>query len=78
MCAKAISPSDSVDLTNNNGENKDQFVFVGTGGNVKVTPAGNDDAEPVTFIIPTGGFVPCRVRRVWSSVTTAVNMIGLF
>jgi hypothetical protein len=67
--AGAITPSNTVDLP--------QFsvVYVGTGGNVKVTTA---QGTVVTFSNAIAGSVlPVRVRRVWAD-STASNMVAIF
>lgn len=68
--AAAITPSDSADLP--------QFsvVFVGAGGNVKVTTA---QGSAVTFTgVNAGSVLPVRVRRVWATGTTATSMTAVF
>ena len=68
--AATVTPSDSADLA--------QFsvVYVGTGGNVKVTTA---QGTAVTFSNAVAGTVlPVRVRRVWSTGTTATNLLAIF
>lgn len=50
-------------------------LFVGTGGNVRVTTITGQD---VTFTgVATGTILPVSVKRVWSTNTTASNIIGL-
>lgn len=68
--AAAVTPSDSADLA--------QFsvIYVGGPGNVKVTTA---QGTAVTFTGVLGGTViPVRVRRVWSTGTTATSMTAVF
>ena len=68
--AAAVTPSDTVDLP--------QFsvIFVGGGGNVKVTTA---QGSAVTFSgMNAGSVIPVRVRRVWSTGTTATLMTAVF
>lgn len=68
--AAAVSPSDSVDLP--------QFsvIYVGGAGNVKVTTA---QGTAVTFTgVNAGTVIPVRVRRVWSTGTTATAMTAVF
>ena len=65
----AVTPSNTVDLT--------QFsvIYVGTGGNVKVTTA---QGSVVTFSNAVAGSVlPVRVRRVWAD-STASGMVAIF
>ena len=48
-------------------------LYVGTGGNVKVTMA---DANVVTFKnVPSGTFMPILITQVWSTGTTASDFI---
>lgn len=71
--AFSISPSDTADLPNIS------VVYVGgfgTTGAVKVTTAQGTD---VTFLgVPAGAVLPVQVRRVWSTGTTATNLLGIF
>ncbi len=69
--AAEISPSDSSDLTNTA-----RALYVGTQGNVKVTTAGGDT---VTFEgIAAGSIIPVRVQRVFSTGTTATNLVSIY
>jgi len=68
--AKAVTPSDSVNLT------YPSVVYVGGTGNVKVTTAQGDD---VTFNgLPAGFVIPVQVIRVWSTGTSATNMVAIY
>jgi len=50
-------------------------LFVGTGGNVRVTTVNGHD---VTFNnVVSGTILPVTVKRVWSTNTTAGDIIGL-
>jgi hypothetical protein len=63
--------SDTVDLTNSS-----RAVWVGGVGNVKVNMVGGGT---VTFIgVPTGTLLPVMVTRIWSTGTTATNLVELF
>lgn len=75
-CAKAISPSDSEDLTGHDGNPVGMTVYCGTGGDIAVIPIGN--TESVTFVVGDGGMVPVEVKRVLSTGTTAADLVGLF
>jgi len=49
------------------------FIYVGTSGDVKVTTLDGDD---VLFKAIAAGVVhPILVKRVWSTGTTAVNLL---
>lgn len=68
--AAAVTPSDSADLP--------QFsvIYVGGAGNVKVTTA---QGSAVTFSgVNAGTVIPVRVRRVWSTGTTATLITAVF
>jgi len=69
--AVAVTPSDSVDLSY-----VSRAVYVGASGNVKVVMA---DSGTVTFVgVPAGATLPIRVSRIWSTGTTATNIIALW
>jgi hypothetical protein len=67
--AIAITPADA-DLVQHV-----RALYVGTGGALRVTTVlGND----VTFTnVADGSIMPVSVKRVWSTSTTASNIIGL-
>jgi len=66
-----VTPNDSTDLTY-----VSRAVYVGTGGNMKVTM---QDSGTVLFTgVPTGTTLPIRVSRIWSTSTTASTIINLF
>lgn len=71
--AAAVTPSDTRDLP------EPSIIYVGTYGTtgaVKVTTAQGTD---VTFVgVPPGFVIPVQVRRVWSTGTTASNIIRIF
>ena len=51
-------------------------LYIGTTGTLKVTTIAGDD---VTFTgIVSGSFFPVQVRKVWSTGTTASNIIALW
>jgi len=50
-------------------------LYVGVGGDVRVTTTGGND---VTFTaVPGGSLLPVSVKRVWATGTTATNVIGV-
>jgi len=68
--AVAVTPSDTVNLAT------PSVIYVGSGGNVKVTTASGD---VVTFTGVLGGTViPVQVARVWSGSTTATSMLAIY
>ena len=51
-------------------------LYVGASGNIRVTTAGGDD---VIFVaVQTGTFFPVQVVKVWSTSTTATNIMALW
>ncbi len=67
--AVAITKSDTAD-------NTFSYLYIGTGGDVAVTPQGSTSA--VTFSsVPSGSFLWVRTKLVMSTNTTASNMVGL-
>lgn len=78
--AASVTPSDSANIpsvsTQDGSGNNGCAMYVGTGGDVKVTTAGGD---VVTFFnLQDGSFVPVQVIRVWSTGTTASNIVALW
>jgi len=50
-------------------------IFTGAGGTIKLTTTRN---QTLTFTnLPAGVILPVATQRVWTSVTTATNMLGL-
>lgn len=68
--AATITPSDTGLLTG-----PPRALYVGVGGDVRVrTRAGTD----VTFFnVPTGSILPIEFTRVWTTGTTASQLVGL-
>ena len=57
------------------GQNTGCVLYIGTGGDVKVTTAGNDI---VTFVgIQNGSFLPVQVLKVWN-IGLSANIIALW
>lgn len=62
-----VSPSDTIDFLS-----YAKAVVITAAGNIVVVPAGNLDANPITFTAaPVGFVIPYRVRRVNATGTTA-------
>jgi hypothetical protein len=56
--------------------NQGCVLYVGTGGNVRVTTSGNDI---LTFVnVQDGTFFPINVIKLWATGTTASNIIALW
>ena len=57
------------------GQNTGCVLYVGIGGDVKVTTAGND---VVTFVgIQNGSFIPVQVTKVWD-IGASANIVALW
>jgi polygalacturonase len=78
--AESITPDDSTNITIGgstiDGLDNGVCLYVGTGGDIKVTMVGN---QVVTFSnVPNGSFLPIQVKRVWATDTTASDLLGLY
>lgn len=68
--AVAITPSDSANLAT------PSVVYVGGGGNVRVTTAQGDD---VTFAgVQAGSVIPVQALKVWATNTTATLLVSVY
>ncbi|MDB4350214.1 hypothetical protein OAA38_00215 [bacterium] len=68
--AFAISGNDSTDLAKST-----RSIYVGGSGNIKLTTI---DGSTVTFNSAiAGSILPIRAKRIFSTGTTATNLIGL-
>jgi len=58
------------------GDNNGCVLYIGTGGDVRVTTAGGHD---VTFTnLASGSFLPVQVVKVWSTSTLGSDIIALW
>jgi hypothetical protein len=75
--AAVVTKSDTVNIPNpGNGAVEGCVLYVGTGGILRVLTAGGDD---ITFTnIPNGFLTTFQVIRVFSSDTTANNIVALW
>jgi len=78
--AEAITPDDNNNITIGgstiDGLDNGVCIYVGTGGNIKVTMVGG---QVVTFNnVPNGSFLPIQVKKVWSTGTGASDLLGLY
>lgn len=75
--AVAVIPNNTVNVSEETEAPKSGVVlYVGTKGNLKVLTVGGDE---VTFTnIQDGSFIPVQVLRVYSTGTTASNIIALW
>lgn len=68
--AFAITPLDGADLTEIT-----RAIYIGQGGDLHVVMLS--DAEVVFSNLPAGMLLPCRVRRVLATGSTAGDLVGL-
>lgn len=78
----ALTPSDTLDVTNASGANMPVYarsVYVGVSGDVSVVTAGDQSAAgvPVVYKAHPVGYMPVQVRRVMATGTTATNLVGM-
>lgn len=75
--AIAVTPSDTTSLLNRTyGDGLPRALYVGTGGDVNIQNA--DGATVVFSNVPTGAILPVRALRVYSTSTTASNIVALY
>jgi hypothetical protein len=72
--AVAVTASDSVNDPNG-GSSGFAGLYVGGAGDIKVTTSAG--TAVVLKAVPVGTFVRLRCMRVWSTGTTATNVVGL-
>jgi hypothetical protein len=65
--AAAVTPADDADLA----RGVCRGLLCTTAGNVAFVPADNANNDPVTLPVVVGQIVPCFVRRVMATDTTA-------
>lgn len=69
--AVAIQPDDSATLSY-----ATRAIYIGTGGDLRVRMLGHAD---VTFVgLPQGALLPLRVTQVFTTGTTASDIVGLW
>lgn len=68
-----LTAADS-DITKHNGQYP-RSVFVGTGGTVKIMDA---DGNISTWLVGDGGIIPCTIRQVRTTDTTASGFVGIW
>lgn len=75
--AAAVTPSDTVNIPSvTGGVNNGCVLYVGGAGTLKVTTIGGDE---VTFTgLIAGSFIPVHVVKVWSTGTSATNIVALW
>lgn len=75
--AVSVTPSNTVNISEGTeAPESGSVLYIGTGGDLKVLTVGNDE---ITFTnIQDGSFLPVQVLRVFSTGTTATNIIALW
>jgi len=75
--AAPVTPSDTARIPDiSGGVNNGCVLYVGGAGNLKVETIGGDE---VTFVgINTGAFIPVQVVKVFSTGTSATNILALW
>jgi len=69
--AFAVSPDDNNDLSV-----VTRYVYVGVAGDLKLTTM---DGDTITLVgLAAGVLHPVRAKRIWSSVTAAQSIVGLY
>lgn len=72
--ALAVTPNDASDLSQ-----PCRSLYVGTGGNITITLAADTGGGTILFAnVPSGSILPVFVSRVWSTGTTASNIVALY
>jgi hypothetical protein len=75
--AAAVTPSNSANIPAvTGGTNNGCVLYIGGTGTLKVTTIGGDE---VTFVaVQAGTFIPIHVIKVWSTGTSATNIVALW
>ena len=50
-------------------------LYIGGSGNVRINDTGGGSV--IFYNVPAGVILPVMARRVWSTITTASNIVGL-
>lgn len=69
--ADPVTPNDSTDLSS-----VSRAIYVGVGGDIKVTTSGGSTVTLVGAV--AGSTIPLRVSRVWSTGTTASDLVAFW
>lgn len=77
--ASIVTPSDTANISypgSTDGLVESAVLYVGTGGNIRVMTASGDD---IVFKNILGGtFLPVQVIRVYTTNTTAADIVALW
>lgn len=73
----AVTPSNTENIPSiSGGTNNGAVLYVGQAGNLRVLTSGGDD---ITLVgVNTGAFIPIQVVRVFSTGTSAAQIIALW
>ena len=66
-----VSPNDTTDLAYIS-----RAIYVGSAGTLKVTPSSGQ--TPVTYTVTAGAVLPIRCSRIWSTGTSAGNIVAWY
>ena len=67
----AVTPSDSANLTDGDAV----AMYVGTAGTLRILCV---NGRELTFAAVSSGVLPIKVRRVYSTGTSATNLVALY
>ena len=67
----AVTPADGADQAQ-----VCRAIWIGGSGDLKVTTRGGDTFTLVG--VPAGTLLPLRATRIWSTGTTATNLVALY
>ncbi len=70
--AATIVPDDDNDLVVDA-----KALYIGTGGDITVTPINNADNDPILFANHPVGYLRVQVKRVWATGTDADDIVAL-
>lgn len=74
-----VVPDDHIDLLHWNGECYGSDILVtGHGGWVRALPCANPEGHDIRLEIASGGYFPCKVRRVYETGTTATGLYAIW
>lgn len=73
---KSITPSDTENFQYKTQVNRGAVLYVGTGGDLRVLTYSGDDV--VFKNVANGSFLPVQVVKVFSTNTTASDIIALW
>lgn len=69
--AASVTPNDSTDLTH-----VSRAIYVGGAGDMQLTTAGGDTVTLIGLLV--GTYMPIEASRIWSTSTTATNIVALW